>query len=349
MANLITKENQLLQTKGTWEARGKLFNVKSENAFKINDKENWRTMNLGLRISDSEVMYFTIKAGNSGDVTLSKRGPNKGDKNETKKVPFKDRLKESKNGWSTFGVSLGITKNDEGKNEVVNMHPWDAWEYCQENLVDDMSLFVAGEIEFSTFKSTDDKGNETVKKYQNFVAKKIYLATAEIDFQSEKFEKHAGFSQTFLMVAPHKEDGYFLELAHVGYGSFENVIVECTETMYNLLKEKGLKRNNALTFTGVLKTSVTVDEAKVEDTWGEKSVVGSNRTPAKTVLLITGADGSTLDKTTYTQKAIDEYLELLKQVEEEKEKKKNGFDKQEDGGAAWGEKSKVVAEEDTPW
>lgn len=344
--SILTKENQLKETKGSFEVRGKLFNVKSENAFKVNDKGNWRTVNLGLRISDSEVMYFKIAGGEKKEVYLSKRSEKKGEKPEVKKVDWSDRKKESRNGWQPMGVNIGLEKGEDGKNKIISLTEWDAYDYLKETLQDDMSVFVSGNIEYSTYTDKDNN----VKKNQNFVAKKIYLATEEIDFQSANFEKLAGFAQTFVFLGGKEEKGQaFLDCGFVGFGSFENVMVETTKEMLDILRSKGMKKNWAVTFTGVLKTSTDVTEVKT-DTWGEESKVGTNKTPAKTSLFVTGARGESLDKETYQQKYVDKYLSLLEEVAAERESKKNQFASQETGGS-WGEGSSVKKEEeqDLPW
>ena len=343
---VITKENQLTATKGTFEARGKLFNVKSERAFSVNDKGNWRTCNLGLRIADGEVLFFQVKGGPKQEVYLSKQSDKKGEKPETKKVSWDDRFKAQKNGFRMMGVNLGLVKGDDGKNEITSLTEWDAWDYLKENAKDDMSVFISGDIEFSSYEKDGE-----IKKMKNLIAKKIYLATDEIDFQSEKFEKKAGFSQTGIIVGRHKEaEQFYLEIGYVGWATYEVVDLECTQVIYDILA-KNVKPFNALTLTGVIKTSQNVDKVS-DEVWGEKSDVGVPKSTAKTVLFVTGARPDTIDKETYTNKIVDNWLDLVERSREEKKNKETKFATQSGGGdgdSAWGEKGGATTEEDLPW
>lgn len=349
----MDKEKQIVQTRAMFEVSGKLFNLKSEKAFSVNDKGNWRTANLGLRISDSEVMFIQIKGGERKEVYLSKPGKNKGDKGEVTHVEWKDRFKAQRDGFKVMGVNLGLVKGEDGKNVLVSMTEWDAWEYLKENAKDDMDVFITGDIEYSSYVK---EGETEVRHNQNFVAKKIYLSTNPIDFQSEKFEKRAGFSQNAIILNRiNEKEQYFLEVGYVGYGSYETVALQCTQVMYDAIKSKNVRPYNSITLTGVLKTSQEVEQVKTEDTWGEKSTVGVPKSTAKTVLFVDGARGETLSKDTYTQKMIEKYLSDIQEAAEEKKSKESSFASQGGGSEkkgedAWGAKGGVAEDtEDLPW
>lgn len=350
----IAKELQIPQTKALFEVSGKLFNMKSEKSFTVNEKGNWRTANLGLRISDSEVIFLQVKGGEKKEVYLSKQSKEKGVKPETKKVDWKDRFKAQSGGWKVMGVNLGLVKNNEGKNELVTMTEWDAWEYLKENAKDDMDVFITGDIEYSSYVK---EGETEVRHNQNFVAKKIYLSTNPIDFQSEKFEKRAGFSQSVIILGRSQEkDQCFLEVGYVGYGSYETVNLQVSQTIFDAIKAKNVKPYNSITLTGILKTSQEVEQVKSEDTWGEKSTVGVPKSTAKTVLFVDGARGETLTKDAYSQKVIEKYLSDIQEAAEEKKSKERSFESQGSGSTkkgedAWGAKGGVSeeSEDDTPW
>ena len=146
----MDKEKQIRQTKSIFEVSGKIFNTKSEKAFTESEK-GWRNANLGLRISDSEVIFLQIKGGIKKEVYLSKPGKNKGDKGETTHVEWKDRFKAQRDGFKVMGVNLGLVKGEDGKNVLVSMTEYDAWEYLKENLKDDMDVFITGDIEYSSY------------------------------------------------------------------------------------------------------------------------------------------------------------------------------------------------------
>lgn len=341
-ANLL----DLPVTKGTFELEGKLFNVGGQNTFKVNDKGNWRTVNLGVRVNDGEVAFFSVKGGQKKTVWLSKRGEKKDGKSakpETKEVSWETRLKESKGGWSPMGVSMGLEKDEDGKNILTSKTEWDAYDYLKEHAVDGMDVYVAGEIEFSTY--TNKEGE--VAHYRNLVAKKIYLKNKPIEFNVD-YKTVAQFTQKAIFKGTHKEgETLMLDVAILGWHSYEEVSFETTQTFIDALKANKLKINNSLTLIGKISNSQSVVE-EVSNVWGEDTSVKHATSSGKISMIITGADGNSVENELYKGKLLEEYVSAVEAEKAEKANKSEAFASQTGGTKDWGEKG-VKTEEVEGW
>lgn len=347
---------QLKQTKGTFEARGVLFGVKGERAFKEMTTTNGKKMimiNLGLRIADGETMYLSLNGMEKDFVYFSKMGK-KGEKPVTEKVEWAKRKRFRKEGYRLIGMGLALEKDaDTGKNkEVQYMEAFDAAEYLQEHAEDGMSVFVKGNIEFGSF---EDKQTKEIKKTTKFVPNGIYLNGTEINFQAADWKRESGFAQPVILTGVRREVGddkdkttsYFIDFATIGYKSYQESSIECTEALAKVLKDK-VKPGTGITITGRIQSSQDVEPVTAE-VWGEASTVGKAKTSARVSLLATGARPETMDIETYVSKELEAYRQACEVEKKTKESKKAGFESQASGAEAWGEKSEIQQPAESAW
>lgn len=340
MANEFT---QLKAMNGTFEARGVIFNMKSEHAFKEITMKNGKKMrmaNIGLRISDGESMFLSMNGMEQEFVYFSK--VEKGQKTLTEKVEWAKKGRFNKEGYRLIGVGLALSKED-GKNVATETFTqFDAVEHIQKHLEDGVSVFVKGKIEFGSY---EDSKTKEIKKTVKYVPNAIYLTKDPIDFQSEGFKKDAGFAQLALVNGIRKEENtFYLDLGLVGYKSYDETTIEATEVLAKTMKEK-IKIGSAIVLTGDIKTAQNVEVVTAE-VWGEESKVGKAKSGGKVVMFATGARPETMDNETYAKKPLAEYLEFVEGFKKEKADKSAAFDTQEGGTGDWGAKSKVADTED---
>jgi hypothetical protein len=333
---------QLKQTKGTFEARGILFNLKSEKAFSSKTAKNgkqWRSCDLGLRIADGEVMYLHLNGMEQDFVYFSKPAEKKGEKSTTKKVEWAKRERSQGEGYRLIGVGLALVKDEEtGKNEEVKTFTaFDAIKYIEDNAQDGMSVFVKGNIEFSSY---EDKNGE-LKHGTKLVPNAMYRTKEDINFQAEGFEKVAEFALPVVFNAARKdEDKFLIDASIIGFKTIEDVSLETGEGLAKTLKDK-VKPFSGVTLTGRIESSQVVDQVPA-DVWGEDVKVGRARTPNRTVLRIVGARPETINTEDYTKKSVEAYREACEALKKDKKNKESGFESQD---AGWGDKGKVQVEE----
>jgi hypothetical protein len=347
----MTESNfvQLKQTKGTFEARGVLFNLKSERAFTektVTGGKQMRFANIGLRIADGEVMFLSLNASEKDFVYFSKPAAKKGEKPTTEKVEWAKRERFHKEGYRLIGMGLALAKDAEtGKNEdAVYLDPFDAVKHIEDHAEDGMSVFVKGNIEIQSF---EDANTKELKKVTKYVPTGIFLAKEPIDFQNiEKFPKVADFALPVVFKAVRRETegdnvSFFIDFGFVGWKSYLEYSLETTETLAKVLKDK-VKANTGITITGKIQSSSDVETVETE-VWGERSNVGKQRTPARVVMMVTGARPETVDVDSYIKKELEAYIAACEEEAKNKANKKAGFESQESG--SWGETSAVKTEE----
>lgn len=357
MANRIF---DLQETKGTFQVRGIINGVEKERFYtdkKTKTGKDFRAVNFGCEYNDKKTIYLNLNGMPQQKVYFSKRNQATG-KTETKDVPWANRNKFNEEGFRMIGVGLGLTKTQDQTGKVVNdkktMTPFDACEYINENLQDDMSTFIKGNIEFSSY--TDGEGN--VRRNTKYIPGQISLCK-EVDFSKydDADNKPAhDFTQTivFMDVDQEKVDdkatGRFIVSAKIVTWSdiVDTELYITDKSLANLFK-KNLKPYNAITVHGKIEVSHGVQEVETEDSWGEANAMNRVNVSSKSELIITGATPSTIDRETYTEKNVAEAMAKIKtsKTAEQNFSGKTTESANEDGG--WGESYNDTDDESDPW
>ena len=177
MANRIF---DLPETKGSFQAKGIVNGVEKERFYtdkKTQTGKDFRAVNFGCEYNDKQTIYMNLNGMPQQEVFFSKRDQATG-KTETKKIPWANRNKFNEDGWRMIGVNLGLTKTADKDGKTVNdkktMHSFDACEYIKKNLKDDMSVFIRGNVDFSSY--TDKEGNIRISvKYITLYQQRLFL------------------------------------------------------------------------------------------------------------------------------------------------------------------------------
>ena len=312
----------LPETKGTYQCKGIISGVARDKFYiskKTKTDKDFRAVNFGCAYDDKKNIYMSLNGMPQQKVYFSKRNPSTG-KTETKSVAWADRNKFNEDGWRMIGVGLGLKKttNSEGKevNDKKTMTPFDACGYIKDNLQDDMSTFIRGNIEFSSYM--DSEGN--VRRSVKYVPNQISLCK-EVDFSEydEDNKPVHDFTQTIVFMgiekekAGEKDTGRFLVNAKViTYADIVDTEFIITDQKLAGLFKKNLKPYTAITVHGRIEVSHQVEETSNEDVWGEVNTMTAVTAPTKTEMIITGATSSSIDRETYTEKNISDAVKKIR-------------------------------------
>lgn len=324
----------LVETKGEFEIRGVIEGVKSKNFFKEISLDNGKAMrfvNCGVIYNGNDSKLFIDLTGYERDeVFISK----KGEKGSAKKILWSKRNDYDPDEYNLIGMRLGLVKSRNAKgeetesNDTKTLVEFDACKYLQEHLVDKMSVYLRGKIDYSSYKGQDGSTKRRVKLVPN----SIYLTSVPINFKEEGFEEKNNFTQTivFMGIEQEKEDdkptGRFVVSAKiVGYSSIEDaefIIDENHKKLANQFK-KFLKPYNAINVWGkIVAVQITEEVEEDCDDWGDENIMTKAKAPYKVEYVITGAKGGeAIDKDTFTEKNINDALKML----ENKNKAKKDF------------------------
>lgn len=356
MANRVF---DLQETKGTFQVKGIINGAEKERFYtdkKTKTGKDFRAVNFGCEYNDKQTIYLSLNGMPQQNVYFSKRNQSTG-KTETKSVAWANRNKFHEEGFRMIGVGMGLTKTKDQSGKEVNdkktMAPFDACEYINANLKDDMSTFIKGNIEFSSYMDSENNVRRSVK----YIPSQISLCK-EVDFSKydDADNKPAhDFTQNivFMSIDQEKVDdkatGRFIVTAKiVTYSDIvDTEFYILDKSLANLFK-KNLKSYNAITVHGKIEVSHSVQEVEEEDSWGEANAMNRVSNPTKTEMIITGATPSTIDKETYNEKNVAEAMAKIK-ASKTAEQNFSGKTTESMDADSWGDSYDDADDEYDPW
>ena len=356
MANRIF---DLQETKGTFQVRGIINGVEKDRFYtskKTQTGKDFRAVNFGCEYNDKQTIYLNLNGMPQQKVYFSKRNQSTG-KTETKDVPWANRNSFNEEGFRMIGVGLGLTKTKDQSGKVVNdkktMTPFDACDYIHENLKDDMSAFIKGNVEFSSY--TDNEGN--VRRSTKYIPNQISLCK-EVDFSKydDADNKPAhDFTQTIVFMGIDQENvddkatrRFIVSAKIVTYSDIVDTEFYIVDKNLANLFRKNLKPYHAITVHGKIEVSHDVQEVEEEDSWGEANAMNRVSNPTKTEMIITGATPSTIEKDVYTEKNIAEAMAKIK-ASKTAEQNFSGKATATTESDSWGDSYDDTDDESDPW
>lgn len=347
---------ELPETKGSFQVQGIVNGVEKDKFYavsKTKTNKDFRRINFGCEYDDKKSIYLDLNGMPQKEVFFSKRGQD--GKTETKRIPWANRNTFNESGFRMIGVNLGIVKTTDEKGNTVNdkktMHSFDACDYIRDNLKDDVSVFVRGNTEFSSY--FDKNGNLT--RGIKYIPNQISLCK-DVDFDEydyiDKKPKH-DFTQTIVFngIEQEKEDGkatgrFIVSAQIVTWSDIVNTEFVITDSKLANMFKKHLKPYNAITVHGRIEVSQQVETVMEEDDWGEVNPMNSSKAPFKTEMIITGATGSSIDRETYTEENVNEAISKVRNAKQAEQNFSGDANTEEHEEMDWGEDAD---DDEAPW
>ena len=347
--------HEMPQTKGIYQVRGVVNGVDKQNFFsekKTKTGKDFRMVNFGVEYDDNKTVYMTLNGMPKDKVYFSKK--NDDGKTVTKAVSWGARNNVDPEGYRLIGVNLGLEKTTDKNGKEINdrktLAEFDACSYIAGNLVDDASVFVRGNLEFGSYTNKNDEVSRSIK----FIPNQISLCK-DVDFEAygEDNKPVHDFTQTivFMGIEQEKIDDkatgrFVVEAKIVNYSSIESASFIIEDAKLANLFRKGLKQYWAITAYGKINVVNNIETVSTEDCWGEANAMNRVSSPTKRELVITGADPTTIDKESYTEKAIADAIRKMNAAKTAE----NNFEGTADSASndAWGD-GVSMDDEDAPW
>lgn len=344
----------LPETKGAFQLKGIVTGMEKERAYreiKTKSGKDMRMLNFGTSYADGETLFVNMQGMEYETVSFSKRPEKKGDKVEVVKVAWADRFSYNREGFRMIGKNIGVKKKVDSEGKTVNdkkiMTDFDACKEVKENLKDGTSVFIRGNLDYSSF--TDDKGNKRTST--KLVPNQISLCS-EVKFDDEKYEQQNDFNQViiFMGIEQEKDDNdkptsRFIVLAKiVTYTNIEDVqfIIE-DKTLANKFR-KSLSPYNAIKVSGHMVASIQTETVTADDDdWGEEDKMEKVAAPVKREFIITGAKGSSIDKELYNERNVSEAIAKIRNANKAED------DFGDDSNDNWGDGADLDSGDDDAW
>ena len=334
MANQKNTGLGLQQTKGKFQVYGKIIGVDKDRFYSeitTRTGKPMRMLNFGVEINRGQTIYLSLNGMENDKVYFS---PDKKTEGQIESVPWRDRFTYNKPGYHAMGVCVGLEQivNAKGKPENVKKYlvGFDACEYISEHLQDGMSVFIRGDIEYSTYN----------EKHQiKFVPSQVSLLSKDIDFDDTSYTVSAAFQQQIIVmgVTKHENGNDFVVSAKtVGFKSIE-------DAEFILHKEKAplaqalrkMKPYTTLMVFGNIEVINSAVEVKKDDIWGVNPMTIT--APTIRQLVITGGEPDTIDTTIYNEKDMEE---AIARMNAKNQVKSDFADTNDDEDNVWGSGNK---------
>ena len=356
MANRIF---ELPETKGSFQVKGIVNGTERDRFYtakKTRTNKDFRAVNFGCEYNDKKSVYLSLNGMPQKDVYFSKRNQDTG-KTETKSVAWANRNKFNEDGFRMIGINLGLVKTTDKEGKTVNdkktMHAFDACDYIKENLKDDMSAFIRGNLEFSSYMDANGNIRRSVKYVPNQISLCKDVNFDEYDDADNK-PMH-DFTQTIVFMGIDKEKendkdtGRFVLTAKIVTYSdvIDTQFIVIDPKLAGLFK-KNLKPYNAMNVHGRIEVTHSIQEESEEDCWGQSNSMNAVSAPTKTELIITGATPSTLDRETYTEKNVAEAIQKIRNAQNA-EQDFSGKATVTTDTSGWGEDFDDDDDDSNPW
>jgi hypothetical protein len=332
----------LPETKGEYKVRGNVKGVQKDNFFKSTTTKAGKPKNVlkfGVETNTDSTVYLDLDGTERDEVYFYKKSETKGQKGTTKKVPWLKRADFKEEGYNLLGMKIGLNKvvDDKGKekNDIHTYVEYDACEVLSKQLKDNLGVFVRGNIEYSSF--TNDK--DEVKRMIKFKPSQISGVSKDIDFSVEGFKPTNDFQQTIIFMEanmdesdPNDKKGV-ISAKIVNYSSIEDTEFIIRDGKLFKMFKNNLKPYTAIKVFGEIYNKVESQEEFEDDGWGVKNPFETTDKTFIKELVIKGADPSTIDKDTYSQKEMDKALKAINDSKQAKEEFGDNVKEDE----SWGE------------
>lgn len=349
---------ELTETRGQFQVKGKINGVESSRFYtekKTKNNKDFRAVNFGCEYNDKQTVYMNLNGMPQDNVYFSKRNADTG-KTETKKVAWANRHSFKEDGFRMIGTNLGLVKITDADGKEVNdkktMHSFDACEYIKKNMKDDMSTFIRGNIEFSSYLDGDGNTRRSIK----YVPSQVSLCK-DVDFEEydEDNKPVHDFTQTIVFMGIDKEQenekdtGRFIVSAKiVTYSDIVDTEFIITDSKLANLFKKNLKPYTAISVHGHIEVSHKIEESSDDDGWGESNSMTSVSAPTKIEMVITGATPSSIDKESYNEKSVSEAIAKIRNARMAEKNFGSKADTNNDDDD-WGSDDSMDDDDSSPW
>lgn len=321
------KLHDMKQTSSSFQVRGIVTGTKSQRFYKTGTSDNgkWNALEFGVKIAENKTVYLTLRGFPRAEVYYYKKGEN-GAKGISKAVKWADRKKAPGKDYKLIGINISTGKDEEGKNINTTFTEFDSVEWLHDNLKDDVSVFIRGDMQFSSYV---DKNGQTRRKVE-LVPNQISYTKEPIDFDAEDYKEMCEFENTLVFSSIDKETdendrdtGRFILSGHsIGYNSVENVSFiikeDCAKLATNI--KKAMRSGYAIKTFGrveVINNISTIEDD--QDGWGETSPMERMNAPTIREYVVYRADPGSIDKEEYSEDAINEAIRKIKAAKAAKE------------------------------
>lgn len=344
----------LPETKGSFQLKGIVSGTEKDGFYKeieTKNKKDMKIVNFGVSYDTGKTLYVNMQGIEQDLVYFTKKADKPGEKGDTKKVSWAERFKFNREGYRMIGKNIGVKKKVDETGKVVNdkkiLTDYDACVEIKENLEDGQSVFIRGNLDYSSFVTNNGEKRTTTKLVPNQVS-----LCADCDFEASDYKSQNDFNQVIVFMGIEQEkdsndkptDRSIVLAKIINWGSIEDVQFYIENPKLAKTFRTALKPYNAIKVHGHVVSETQTEVVEEVDEWGEADPMATKVTaPTKRLFIITGAAGDSIDKDTYTEKNITEAIAKIKKA------KNAEASFGTDSDSEWGDAKLDDSDDDVAW
>lgn len=203
-------DSKLTQTKGSFTLKGIVSGMTNQYAFREDEVKNGKNKGKTYRairfmVQTSLTNKIPVEMfGMELDYVYPYKKGKKGEKGHTiRNHPFSKR-NDLPAGYTLIGINVGLEQDEKGKNIRQSLVDFDAVEYIYDNLNDGDSVYLTGELQFTSYVNSDGEEVDQTK----YIIKQVFHEKNPIDLEAEDFEEVCAFEQEIVFTGSEvvKED-----------------------------------------------------------------------------------------------------------------------------------------------
>ena len=204
----MAKAKKLEQTRGEFKIKGLVKGIDRDNAYEEGVRPSgryagrtFRKLNLGIQTSENNQLRLGMFSYEPDEVFLWNNDKRKKDPNyKGERIPFEEYLQKKEilkaNGTAVLQARIGVDYDDDGKLISHGLTTYEASEEIYDNIDNDDSVYVEGQISYSEYKNRQDEMVTGI----NYNVNRLFKSNTDFDLRAEDYEEQDYYEQQFVYV-----------------------------------------------------------------------------------------------------------------------------------------------------
>lgn len=199
---------ELEQTRGEFKIKGLVKGIDRDNAYEEGVRPDgrhagrtFRKLNLGVQTSEDNQLRLGMFSYEPDEVFLWNNEKRKKDKDyKGERMPYEEYLQKKDilkaNGTAVLQARIGVETDEDGKLITHGLTSYEASEEIYDNIDNDDSVYVEGQISYSEYKNRQGDMTTAV----NYNINRLFKSSNDFDLRDENYEKQDYYEQQFVYV-----------------------------------------------------------------------------------------------------------------------------------------------------
>ena len=204
----MAKAKKLEQTRGEFKIKGLVKGIDRDNAYEEGVRpegryagRTFRKLNLGIQTSENNQLRLGMFSYEPDEVFLWNNDKRKKDPSyKGERIPYEEYLQKKEilkaNGTAVLQARIGVDYDDDGKLISHGLTTYEASEEIYDNVDNDDSVYVEGQISYSEYKNRQDEMVTGI----NYNINRLFKSNTDFDLRAEDYEEQDYYEQQFVYV-----------------------------------------------------------------------------------------------------------------------------------------------------